>query len=106
MSVRITWNDYEIALLIETTLDTINNPQSYKNNVEILSNTLRQMAVAKGIDIDEKYRNCNGIILQMTKMKYLLTNGKEGLSGASNDFKRIVDLYFNDHQAYVTLCEE
>ncbi len=106
MSVRITWNDYEIALLIETTLDTINNPQSYKNNVENLSNTLRQMAVVKGIDIDEKYRNCNGIILQMTKMRYLLTNGKEGLPGASNDFKRIVDLYFNDHQAYVTLCEE
>ena len=106
MSVRITWSDYEIALLVEITLDTIKNPQSYKSNVKNLSNILRQMAVAKGIAIDEKYRNCNGIILQMTKMRYLLTNGKEGLPGASNDFKRIADLYFNDHKAYVTICEE
>lgn len=81
MSVRITWSDNEIALLVDVTLNTIENPKSYKANVERLSKNLREMAVAQGIDIDDKYRNCNGIILQMTKMKYLLTNGKEGLPG-------------------------
>lgn len=106
MPVRITWTDNEIALLVEMTINTINNPQSYKNNVESLSATLRKMAINNGIEIDEKYRNCNGIILQMTKMRYLLTNGREGLPGASNDFKRIADLYINDRTAFVSLCEE
>lgn len=106
MPVRITWSDNEIALLVEMTINTINNPQSYKNNVESLSATLRKMAINKGIEIDEKYRNCNGIILQMTKMRYLLTNGREGLPGASNDFKKIADLYINNRAAFVSLCEE
>ena len=106
MSVRITWSDNEIALLVGVTLNTIDNPQFYKTNVESLSKNLREMAVAQGIDIDDKYRNCNGIILQMTKMRYLLTNGKEGLPGASSDFKRIANMYINDYNAFVSLYEE
>lgn len=106
MPVRITWSDNEIALLVEMTINTIKNPQSYKNNVESLSATLRKMAINNGIEIDEKYRNCNGIILQMTKMRYLLTNGREGMPGASNDFKRIADMYINNRTAFVSLCEE
>lgn len=106
MSIRITWSDNEIALLVDVTLNTIKNPQSYKTNVDGLSKKLREMAVAQGIDIDNKYRNCNGIILQMTKMRYLLTNGKEGLPGASSDFKRIANMYINDHSAFVSLYEE
>lgn len=58
------------------------------------------MAVAQGIDIDDKYRNCNGIIFQMTKMRYLLTNGKENLPGASSDLKRIANMYINDLSAF------
>ncbi len=51
--------------------------------VHKLSNLLRQRAKANGINIDEVFRNENGIALQMTKMEYLLTDGKKGLPGAS-----------------------
>ena len=41
---------------------------------------------ANGINIDEVFRNENGIALQMTKMDYLLTDGKK-------DYRELVVIY-------------
>lgn len=39
-----------------------------------------QLAIQNGIDIDEKFRNENGIDLQMRKLKYVFTGGTSGLA--------------------------
>ena len=83
MTVRIGWDEYEVALLIDACNRIRDNKIDKAECVHKLSNLLRQRAKAKGINIDEVFRNENGIALQMTKMEYLLTDGKKGLPGAS-----------------------
>ena len=82
MTVRIGWDEYEVALLIDACNRIRDNKIDKAECVHKLSNLLRQRAKANGINIDEVFRNENGIALQMTKMEYLLTDGKKGLPGA------------------------
>ena len=83
MTVQIGWDEYEVALLIDACNRIRDNKIDKAECVHKLSNLLRQRAKANGINIDEVFRNENGIALQMTKMEYLLTDGKKGLPGAS-----------------------
>lgn len=83
MAVRIGWDEYEVALLIDACNKIRDNKIDKTECVQQLSNLLRQRAKANGINIDEVFRNENGVALQMTKMEYLLTDGKKGLPGAS-----------------------
>ena len=83
MAVRIGWDEYEVALLIDACNKIRENKIDKAECVHELSDSLRQRAKANGISIDEVFRNENGITLQMTKMEYLLTDGEKGLPGAS-----------------------
>lgn len=83
MAVRIGWDEYEVALLIDACNKIRDNKIDKTECVHKLSTLLRQRAKANEINIDEVFRNENGIALQMTKMEYLLTDGKKGLPGAS-----------------------
>ena len=58
---QIPWNKYEVALLIDAYIKVTKYQQS-KNSVLIaLSKRLRQMALNTGIDVDETFRNINGM---------------------------------------------
>ncbi|MBU3878254.1 hypothetical protein HGO97_020850 [Faecalicatena sp. AGMB00832] len=67
MALRINWDEFEVALLI----DTCNQVREKKiDKVEVihkLSYTLGKCAKSKGIDVDEIFNDENGISLQMTK---------------------------------------
>lgn len=82
MAERISWDKFEIALLIEA-CEHASTGSPKQEIVKDLSAKLRVRAVSRGQEIDELFRNENGIALQMTKMDYLLTDGKKGLPGAS-----------------------
>lgn len=88
MPQNIGWDKYEIALLIEI-CERVTSKSSRKNGISMLSKSLRDRAVSKGIEINSLFRNENGIELQMHKMDYLLTSGKKGLPGAGNNFKEM-----------------
>ena len=79
MAVRIGWDKYEVALLIDACNKIRDKEIDKAECVHRLSNLLRKRAKANGINIDEVFRNENGITLQMTKMEYLLTDGEKGL---------------------------
>lgn len=83
MAIRIGWDEYEVALLIDACNKIRDKKIDKTECVHKLSNLLRQRAEANGIDIDDVFRNENGIALQMAKMEYLQTDGKKGLPGAS-----------------------
>lgn len=92
MAVRIEWDKYEVALLIDACEKVLNKQQSKPQIVAWLSSALRKRAQANGISIDDIFRNENGISLQMTKMDYLLSDGKIGLPGASKLYSEIAQL--------------
>ena len=72
MALRIPWDKYETALLIEACIKTVNHEMSWKKAITETSKTLRRRAAINGIPIDEIYRNENGISFQLGKIKKLM----------------------------------
>ena len=64
MSVRIPWDKYEAAIILEQYLKVQKKDISRKKAAEHVSCVLRKMATNKGLIIDEKYRNYNDAIYE------------------------------------------
>ena len=106
MAVRIEWDKYEVALLIDACEKALNKQQAKPQIVAWLSSALRKRAQNNGISIDDIFRNENGISLQMTKMDYLLSDGKRGLPGASKLYSEIAQLHKNNPTEFAELLNE
>ena len=65
MSIRISWDKYETALLIEAALIVIDDNSSRTRIVKKLSSQLRQLAINRGYIIDDVFRNENGIRMKI-----------------------------------------
>ena len=83
MAIRIPWDDCEAAYLLYELIRVLNNEISRKEAIQLVSNTLRKRALKRGVEIDEVFRNINGITLQMSVMEYIYTDGKHGLKKPS-----------------------
>lgn len=76
------------------------------NIIKKLSCDLRKLARNRGIEIDDIYRNTNGITLQMQKTAYVYSKGRDGLSGASVIFKEVCQIKEESPQIYKQLLWE
>lgn len=106
MAIRIPWSDEEAALLLHTLIKVLNNEMPRKEAITSVSRELRALAVRNGIEIDDKYRNENGIALQMSKLEYVFTDGKSGLAVQTRWYFRIVDIYNTDSVHFNRLWKE
>lgn len=62
------WDTYEAAILLDGYLEMLRTNRSKMQIVKRISADLRQMAVNRGIEIDNIYRNENGISYQIQSM--------------------------------------
>ena len=92
MAIRIEWDEFEIALLIEASEEVLYKGKPKSEVVKTVSSNLRKRAISKNIAIDAVFRNENGIALQMQKMTYLLTHGEKGMPGASELYAEVAEL--------------
>ena len=106
MALRIEWDKYEVALLIDACEQVSQKRIPRSKMVALLSSSLRLRAEIKGMEIDDIFRNENGISLQMTKMEYLLTDGMAGLPGASKLYVEIAELRKNHPEEFFGLLRE
>ena len=88
--IRISWDKYETAILVEASLKIISKEISRKDGILEVSNTLRQRALNKGIQIDDKFRNVNGISMQIAMMISLIQEQKSPLHNYSKLFTEMV----------------
>lgn len=93
MAVRIPWDKYEAAILLDSSLKVVQKKMNRVDAIKQVSNLLRQLATNKGIAIDSIYRNENGISMQMSIMTALLEDKPYGLHKASKLFIDIVKMY-------------
>lgn len=91
MAIRIEWDEFEIALLIEACEEVLRKGKPKSEVVKTVSSNLRKRAISKNIAIDDVFRNENGIALQMQKMAYLLTHGEKGMPGASKLYAEVAE---------------
>lgn len=91
---QIRWIEDEVYLLVETYLDNKDKGDSkIKLACSNLSITLRQLAIDKDMEIDEIYRNDNGIYMQFQTIEYIYTDGLKGFSAGSILAKKVVAEY-------------
>lgn len=63
------WDIFEAAILLDGFLQTQLRTQSKLKTVKSISLQLRQMAINRGLNINDVYRNENGISYQIKSME-------------------------------------
>lgn len=106
MVVRIPWDKYEVALLIETAVNIEEKRVSREYGVAKLSEQLRTKAANSGMEIDPIFRNKNGISMQLNIISSLLFNRKNGLHDATQLFYNMVKMYHTDSESFSELLKE
>lgn len=106
MALRIFWDKYEAAILLDACIKVCNEEIPRITAIKNVSDQLRKMAINRGIEIDEVYRNTNGISLQMSMMIGLVTGKATGLTASSKLFKDIVEIYKNDRKVFDEILSE
>lgn len=89
MPIRIPWDNFEISLMFEV-YQRMKAGLPLKDAAQILSDQLRSKAVNQGLEIDNVFRNTNGMVFYLKRTEFLFTDGKAGLGGAQ---KNVVDMY-------------
>lgn len=91
--------------LLQALVDVLNHEIERKQAIAEVSKRLREEAELRGIVIDEKFRNENGISLQMNCLEYAYTGGKTGLHVTRGWYFDIVNTYQNDQNVFVELLK-
>lgn len=90
-------------MLLDAYLKIEQGELSRSEAVKGVSNMLRERAVKNGMVIDDSFRSINGINKQLSRMEYLMTDGKHGLTDPPQIFCYVVDLYKNNYYEFEKL---
>lgn len=95
------WDIYEAAILLEAVLNVDAQKETRKEAITRVSDTLRNLAKRRGLNIDDTFRNENGITFQFQSMEYSAL-GKENSTHkiGSKLFDEVVALYRKDKPEY------
>ena len=99
------WDQYEAALLLDYCVGVEEKKISKVDAVEAVSELLRARARAKGIQIDDTFRNINGITMQLASMRNCCLGREKGLT-ISKLFKEVVCMYKNDRERFDEILQE
>ena len=104
MGSKVLWDEFESSFLLENLVKVEEGKLSENEAIERVSQTLRQRAINQGLEIDSKFRNTNGIRLQMESMKSCYFNEPNSFH-VSKLFKRTVQLYKNDREQFYKILK-
>lgn len=108
MAVRVPWDMKEAVIMLDALIAANEGRITRKEAIESVSVELRARAKRNGINVDDIFRNVNGITLQMSTMEYILTDGKAGLKKRTMPrlFRDAVAMYKNDRVTYERTLRE
>ena len=99
------WDKYEAAILLEGLLASIKGELTRSDAIKAVSRDLRAMALHRGMEVDEVYRNKNGISLQMKSMESVYL-GHTVFKPATKLFADVAGLYHESYDKYQKLLNE
>lgn len=98
---RIIWDEEEAALLVDTYRRIEAAPSQKNELLHQLSDVLRKRAISKGLEIDERFRNFNGMKFQYELLRYLMTDGEQGLSeNVAKTIAEVAELYRSEPEKF------
>ena len=99
MAKLIPFSQHEAVLLLDAYLNSIETGQTRLQAVKKASAGLRRIAINRGIEIDDVYRNVNGIHFQMASMESACF-GRTVQKPATKLFTRTVALFREKRDEY------
>lgn len=105
MAKQIAFTKHEAALLLDAYLRVLSGELSRIDSVKECSRMLRLMAINSGMEIDDIYRNVNGISFQMASMESAY-QGRTIMKPATRLFTEMVYLYKTDNKEFQKLLKE
>ena len=91
----------EAALLVDSYRRIEAMPSQKNELLHQLFDVLRKRAILKGLEIDERFRNFNGMKLQYELLRYLMTDGEQGLSGnVAKTIAEVAELYRSEPEKF------
>lgn len=100
------WNKYEVALLIEA-YQNIKQGRVDRNSTLVgLSQNLRQMAINKGLEIDDTFRNLNGMRWQLGFIERAFLCDSYESRTPSRIFVEMVAQYKDNQEEYQSILDE
>lgn len=105
MATRIKWDKYEVALLIDTFWHIENDSAHKREYIQKLSTDLRQKAMNTGFEIDDIFRNFNGISMQLAPIAHAFFPERPTLT-TSALFEEMVSLYKNDRESFLSILDK
>ena len=99
------WDIYEAVILLDGYLEWLNTNQPKTKIIKRISADLRRMATNRGTEIDDIYRNENGISYQIQSIDSAY-KGKKVYVPATRLFEEAVELYRTDAERYIEILEE
>ena len=105
MPRREQWDIHEAVILLDGLLRCQEKIITRKEAILSVSKRLRRMAENRGVNIDDIYRNVNGISFQMSSMESALA-GHTIMKPATRLFAETVSIYQNDPMRFKKLLEE
>ena len=98
---RVIWDEEEAALLVDTYRRIEATPSQKNELLHQLSAVLRKRAISKGLEIDERFRNFNGMKFQYELLRYLMTDGEQGLSGnVAKTIAEMAEIYRSEPEKF------
>lgn len=105
-TLRVLWDKYETAILMDFFVQYKTGRISKADAIGSTSKALRERAKRNGLEIDDVFRNENGITMQMSKIEDLYAGRKGRLSKAPHVFESIVDKYVNGRLSFDKILKE
>lgn len=102
---RVGWDKYETVLLIEAFWKIENKAGNRAEILTELSKTLRQKAKNQGQEIDDKFRNYNGMAIQLSNLAASFFPNRASMHKTAI-FEEIADLYKTDRVEFNKLLAE
>lgn len=101
----LAWDKYEAALLLEGVLDVQQKGMASSTVVKRVSEDLRKMAQNRGLEIDNLFRNVNGITFQIQSMESAY-RGYTVFKPATRLFSEVAEMCKSDYSQYEKLLKE
>lgn len=100
MTTRVSWDEQEALLLFDTYDKILKNPDRKNDLVKALSINLRRRAIAKGLLIDETFRNLSGVQMRLSEIDKILNPEAKGLTKTSVLFRSTAELFSKHRRTF------
>ena len=96
---RVIWE--EAALMVDAYRRIEATPSQKNELLHQLSDVLRKRAISNGLEIDERFRNFNGMKFQYELLRYLMTDGEQGLPGnVAKTIAEMAEIYRSEPEKF------